>query len=313
MKKINFVIPCHNEEGNISLFIKSANEILNHEKYYFTYTFVNDGSKDNTLQELKEIAKDNKNIKILNFSRNFGKESAILAGLDYSLKYDATIIIDADLEMPLQYANEMLNFWEQGKKLVVSYRDNRKTGAIKGKLANKFYVIYNKMSDNDIVENALDFQLMDKMIVREIVRFREYNRFFKGITGYIGYEREIIGVSMEERINGTSSFGSFFRLTTYAIKGIAVHSTVLLLLSMLMGIILAFVGAIYFVYIILDKIFFTNAVDGWASLMCMILLFSGVVLISLGIIGYYLGLIYSEVKQRPIYLIQDEINMSDND
>ncbi len=310
MKTINFVIPCYNEEGNIELFYDEVKKIVNNLNYEFTYTFVNDGSSDKTFDELKNLANKDHAVKVINFSRNFGKEAAILAGLDYSTQYDASILIDADLEMPLKYAVMMIEYWENGKKLVTTYRDNRR-GGIKNNLAKKFYLVYNKLSDSAIEEEALDFQLMDKEIVKEIVKFREYNRFFKGITGYIGYDREVMGISTEVRQNGSSSFGSFSRLFSYAFKGIAVHSTVLLAMSAILGMIMSGIGLLYFIYIVIDKILFSSAVAGWSSLMSIMLIFFGVVLIILGIMGYYIGLIYTEVKHRPIYLVQDEINMED--
>lgn len=307
MKKINFVVPCYNESGNIELFYKEAQKVLDHEKYEYTYTFINDGSKDTTAVEIKDLASKQNDVVFINFSRNFGKEAAIIAGLDHSLQADATIIIDADLEMPLRYANDMLELWEAGNKLVLGQKVSKRPGAVRHFLSSNFYAFYNRISDSNILQDALDYQLMDAEVVKVIVDFRERKRFFKGITGYIGYDAPIVEVSMDSRQNGSSSF-SILKLFTYAIHGIAVHSTFFLNVSTFLGLTTSLGGMLYFIWIIVTTLIYGREVDGWATIVSLLLLFFGMILIILGIIGYYIGLIYEESKGRPLYIVSEKVN-----
>lgn len=307
-KLISLVIPVYNEEGNIERLINSLNEQLPSDVYDFEYILVNDGSKDNSFNVLKEFT-DDSHVKIINFSRNFGKEAAILAGLDHA-KGDASIIIDADLQMPISYIDEMLMFWQEGYKLVLTYKTNRDKG-LKNKMASKYYDVFNKLSDHHIIKDALDFQLMDKSVVKTIVCMRERNRFLKGITGFIGYNYKIIPVEIVERESGKSSFGNFSTLFSYAFKSFVIHSNVPLKISIITGSIISFVSFLYLIYIIVNTLIGNTAGSGYASLMCVTLFMFGIVLLFLGIIGYYVGFIYDEVKARPNYIIEDKINFED--
>lgn len=308
MKKlISLVIPVYNEEGNIKRLITSLNQQLPLDVYEFEYILVNDGSKDNSLQILKKYQNDS-HVKIINFSRNFGKEAAILAGLDHT-SGDASIIIDADLEMPISYIDEMLMFWQEGYKLVFTYRSNRKTN-FKSNMASKYYDVFNKMSDHDIIKDALDFQLMDKSVVKTITSMRERNRFLKGITGFIGYNYKAISVEIVDRESGKSSFGNFSTLFSYTLNSFVIHSNVPLKISIIIGTILSFFSFIFPIFNIVSALSGDNTGNGYASLMSVILFMFVIVLLFLGIVGYYIGFFYEEVKRRP-NLVDEKINIED--
>lgn len=301
-KIVNIIIPCYNEEKNIKILYKELEKtLIENNNITFNYVCINDGSTDKTLEKLKEIKK----IHTINFSRNFGKESAILAGLDYSDFADAAIVIDADLQMPVNIINELVQKWNEGYKLVLTTRKSRKKG-FKQYLAKKYYTIYNNITNLKIEQNALDYQLMDKNVIKIITSYREYNRFFKGISGEIGFKRYVIDVEMIDRVHGDSSFNSIGILFSYAMKSIFIHSKKPLLISIYFGFFASITGFIYSIYIILDTLINGNKVPGYSSIISFLLIFFGIVLLVLGIIGYYVGLIYDETKNRPRYIIDEK-------
>lgn len=302
MKKIDIIIPCYNEEENINLLFSELNNIIKDLSYDFEYIFINDGSTDNTVAKIKELQPSNR-VKLLDFSRNYGKESAILAGLDNSTG-DAAIIIDADLQMPVSYIIDMIEKWENDVKLVLTTKSRRPHG-LKSLLAKKYYKVHNSVTKTNILQDALDFQLMDRQVVESLLLFREKTRFFKGITGTIGYDYEVIQIEIEERKNGASSFSSFNSLFSYAFVGIAANSTLPLILSIYAGILVSICSFIYIIFLILQTIVFGIDVPGYSSTISFISFFSGLILIILGIIGYYIGLIYEETKARPSYIIHE--------
>lgn len=306
MKNINIVIPCHNEEKNISLFYEEAKKYLGISKYNINYIYIDDGSQDKTKEEIMKLTEKEKDVKAYFLSRNFGKEAAIICGLDKSVNADATIVIDADLQMPISYIKDMLKYWEEGYKLVLTKKEKREKG-VKNFLAKKFYTIFNKVSRTELIKDVLDFQLMDQEVVKVICSFRERKRFFKGITSYAGYKYKLIPVKINPRIEGDSDFNSFPTLFSYAFISIANNSTIFLNLSMILGLLFTIVGFIYVLFISLRQILYNISVSGWTSIVSLMLIFFGIVLIILGIIGYYIGLIYEELKQRPIYIIEEEM------
>lgn len=309
MKNIDIIIPCHNEEGNIRRFLEEFDKIVKMEGYIFEFIFVNDGSKDKTIDILKEEAKNNDKVKVIHFSRNFGKEAAMLAGLDYA-KGDASIIVDADLEMPLHYILEMLEAWEKGYKLVLTYKANRKKG-LSSSLASKFYDVYNKLGDSNILKDALDFQLMDREIVSIISRMREKSRFLKGLTGYLGFDYYVIAVDVVARTSGKSSFSGFRTLFGYAFKSLTAHSVIPLRVAINIAGIIGFISFIYMIYIFSKTIIVGKQVDGYASTIVIMLFLFSIVLFILGIMGYYLGKVYNEVKNRPNYIVDYVIKDDD--
>lgn len=307
MKSINLIIPCFNEEANILPLYREMKTKLNFSYYDFTFLFIDDGSIDKTSLIISQIAVRDEKVQLIKLSRNFGKEAAIMAGLTYS-KSDASIIIDADLQMPLSSIETLLRTWATGHKIVTTYRNNR-SKTIKSNFATMFYKVYNWLSKNDIQKDALDFQLLDKQVREEIVKCKEYNRFFKGLSSYVGFSPINLPINMEKRVNGKSNFHGFIKLFNYGWKSIAINSTFLLKLSTFIGFLISFIGFINIFWIIYSKYVFDNAVSGWSSLMSVLIFFSGITLIVLGIIGYYIGLIYEEVKQRPIFIIDTTENI----
>lgn len=303
MKKIDIIIPCYNEEKNIKLIFDELNKVTEQLEYEFKYLFINDGSKDLTKDEVKKLRPKNR-VKLLDFSRNYGKEAALLAGLDYS-DADATIIIDADLQMPVAYILEMIEKWENGTKLVLTSKARRSRG-LKSFLAKKYYMVHNSVTHTNILQDALDFQLMDRQVVNSLQLYREKTRFFKGITGSIGYDYEVIKIEIKDRENGSSSFSSFNTLFNYAFVGIAANSTFPLILGVYAGIIVSLSSFLYIIFLITQTLVFGIDVPGYASTISFISFFSGLILIILGIIGYYIGLIYEEVKCRPNYIIRED-------
>ena len=305
MKLVSIVAPCYNEEGSINQFKKELDQELAAIACDFEIIFVNDGSKDDTLSLLREISKSDSRVKVVDFSRNFGKEAAVLAGLDHSTG-DATIIIDADLQMPVDKIKDLVELWLEGNKLVLTHRLER-VGGIRNNLSMKYYDIYNYISHDKILKNALDFQIMDREVVDVICSMRERARFFKGITGFIGYDYKVIPVEIKERIAGQSSFGGLKGLFNYAFRSFAIHSDAPLKLALRIGIIVSLIGFVYMLYVFFRTLINGTDVDGYASTIVIMLFMFGIVLLILGIMGYYIGLIYNEVKQRPNYIVNEVI------
>ena len=308
MKTISIIIPCHNEEENIEKLYKELEIVRNNLTYDLEYIFINDGSKDETTKEIKDISCD-KRVKMIDFSKNFGKEAAIMAGLDASVK-DAAIVIDADLQMPVKYIYDLIEEWENGFKLVLTYKESRRKG-LKSFLARKYYTVYNNITNGDILPDALDFQLMDREVIDTICSFREKNRFFKGLTGLIGYDFTAIPIVIEKRTAGESDFSNYKQLFSYAISSLVPHSTVPLVISTYIGFFTAIFGLLFMLYTIITTYIGGTAGSGYATVISLILLFFGLILIILGVIGYYIGMIYEEVKNRPIYIVKQTINFED--
>lgn len=305
------IAPLYNEEDNVSKLITELSQFAKqNDKYHFNFVLVNDGSSDATHQNiLKE--KDSR-IKYIKLSKNFGKEAAMLAGLDYSTNVDASVIIDGDLQMPIKYIKEMLARWEAGSKLIVCKKSERDTSTIKGFLARRYYHFFSKMANQNIIEDALDYTLMDQQVVIEVTKMREINRFFKGVIAIIGFEPDVLEVKIIERTSGESSFNSFSQLFKYAFTSLSAFSNIPLYLGIYVGIISTVVAFVYGVIIIIEYFAFATTVPGYSSLMCTLLFFFGILLIVLGIIGYYIGLILDEVKNRQVYVI-DKIYSKDKE
>lgn len=307
MKLVSIVVPCHNEEGNIDKLYEEFNKVLRQDVKW-EFIFVNDGSKDETVSKIKHLSSD-KRVKLINFSRNFGKEIAMIAGLDHTVG-DAAVIIDADLQMPIHYINQFIDEWNKGTKLVLSKKQSRKKG-IKSKLASKYYNVYNSMTDDKILKDALDFQLMDRQIIDEICKIREIRRFFKGITGYLGYEYTLIEIEIKDRHDGESDFSSYHSLFKYALNSFVIGSTLPLKLSIIGGIIISCIAFIYMLITIIKTIAFGTDVPGYSSLMVVLLFGFGITYILLGIAGLYIGNIYEQVRRRPLYIVDETINMDE--
>lgn len=305
-KKISVVVPCYNEEQAIPYFYEEIVKISKKMNYLdFEYIFVDDGSKDNTLDILKKYSKKDKRVRFVSFSRNFGKEAAMYAGLNYA-KGDYVTIMDADLQDPPSMLEEMYRLInEEGYDCVGTRRVTRKgEPPIRSFFARMFYKIINKMSKIEMVDGARDYRLMTRQVVDAIISLKEYNRYSKGIFSFVGFKTKWLEYENVERVAGETKW-SFWKLLIYAIEGIVGFSTVPLIISAIIGILFCLLAFIMIIVIIVRTIIWSDPVSGWPSLVCIILFISGVQLFCIGIIGTYLSKTYLETKNRPIYIVRE--------
>lgn len=307
---ISIIVPCFNEQESIPLFVKEikAVEVIIKEKYKMEveYLFIDDGSKDKTLETLENLSLENENIKYISFSRNFGKESAIYAGFE-NCKGDLVVMMDADLQDPPSLLPEMIGYILDGKYDSVATRRVDRTGEppIRSFFARMFYKIINKISNAEIVDGARDYRLMTRQFVNALLNMKEYNRFSKGIFGWVGFKTKWIEFQNVERIAGETKW-SFWKLFKYSLEGIIAFSTLPLQIASLFGILLFVLSIIMIIFIIFRTIMFGDPVAGWPSLVCLITFIGGVQLLSIGILGQYLSKTYLESKNRPIYIVKEK-------
>jgi len=305
MKKISILIPAYNEEAVLEkLFVRLATLANGTKDYSFEFLFVNDGSRDKTLEIIKEHAEIDERVSYVNFSRNFGKEIAMIAGLDH-VTGDATVIIDADLQDPPELIPKMIAYWEQGYDDVYAKRKSRKGESwFKRNSSKLFYRILQKFSNITIQEDTGDFRLLDRRAVEAMKQFRESQRYTKGMFSWIGFKKKEILYDRDERAAGTTSW-NYVKLINLAIDGITSFTTAPLRMSSVLGFLVSLVSFIYVVYLVIRTVFFGNDLGGYPSTMAVILFLGGVQLLSLGIIGEYVGKIFNETKQRPLYFIEE--------
>ena len=307
MKKISIIVPCFNEEETVPYFYREIDKISKKIKYEFELIFINDGSIDKTSDIIKKYAKKDKRIKYISFSRNFGKEAAMYAGLEVSTG-DYVAIMDSDLQDPPTLIPEMVKILEDKKTdydCVGLRRINRKgEPKIRSFFAKQFYKIINKLSKVEMVDGARDFRLMTRQMVNSILELKEYNRYSKGLFSFVGYNTKWLEYENTKRIAGKSKW-SFWRLFKYAIEGIIAFSTTPLVISAFIGIIFCLIAFILIVVIIVKTLIFGDQTSGWPSLVCIIFFVSGIQLFCVGIIGEYLAKAYLETKHRPIYIIKE--------
>ena len=309
MKLLSAIVPCYNEEENVADFYQELmkNEAFFHEKdIELEVWYINDGSKDRTSEEVKKLIEKDKRVHLLAFSRNFGKEAAIYAGLEKA-KGDYVVFMDADLQDPPALLPEMFGYIEQGYDSVATRRVDRKgEPPIRSFFARMFYCIMRKISKTEIVDGARDYRLMTRQVVDALLTMKEYNRFTKGIFGWVGFETKWLEFDNIERKKGETKW-SFWKLFVYSIEGITSFSTVPLAFASLMGVVFCLLAFALIIFTIVRKAVFGDPTSGWPSLVCIISLISGVQLFCLGIVGQYLAKTYMEVKNRPIYLVKEEI------
>lgn len=302
--KISIVVPCYNEEAALVFFQKEIDRVSREQMpdVAFEILYIDDGSKDNTLQEIHHLAEQDERVKYISFSRNFGKEAAIYAGLK-NASGDLVAIMDADLQDPPALLPEMYHaIMEDGYDSAATRRVDRKgEPPVRSFFARKFYKLMNKISNTDIVDGARDYRLMNRKFVNALLDMGEYNRFSKGLFGWVGFKTKWIEFENVERVAGETKW-SFWKLFRYSIEGIVAFSTVPLALAAVLGVIMCILGAIAIIFIVVRQLAFGNAVAGWASLACIILFLGGVQLLCLGILGSYMSKTYLEVKKRPIYI-----------
>lgn len=309
-KLITIIVPCYNEQESLPIFYKEITKVLKNADYDYELIFVNDGSKDKTLEILKEISQTDKHVYYLSFSRNFGKEAAMYAGF-CNAHGDFVAVMDADMQDPPALLPQMLEILQTGEYDSVATRRVNREGEppVRSWFSRKFYHIINKISDADIVDGARDFRLMKREMVDAIVSMSEYNRFSKGIFGWIGFRTYWLPYENIERVAGETKW-SFWKLFKYAMDGIINFSQVPLSVASWFGIIMTFCSFILLLFIIVRKLVFGDPVAGWASTVCVVIFIGGIQLFCLGIMGQYIAKTYMETKKRPHYILL-ESNMED--
>ena len=312
MKLLSVIVPCYNEQENISDFY---DELMKNEKFFheqdveIEVIFVNDGSKDGTVDEVKKLHNKDERVHLINFSRNFGKEAGMYAGLQKS-KGDYVVVMDCDLQDPPALLPEMYRaIAEEGYDSVATRRVDRKgEPPIRSFFARQFYKIINRMSNAEIVDGARDYRLMTRQFVDSILSLEEYNRFSKGIFGWVGFNTKWLEFENVERKKGETKW-SFWKLFLYALDGIVAFSTAPLAMASIFGVLFCVLAFIFIIFIVVRQLVFgdPNNTVGWASTICIISLVSGVQLFCLGILGQYLSKTYLEVKKRPMFIIKEEL------
>ena len=306
MEKLTIVVPCYNEEEAIPFFYEATNEAMKGCALEYEFLFVNDGSKDKTLQVVKELADKDERVHYISFSRNFGKEAAMYAGLKESTG-DYVVIMDADLQDPPELIPSMYeSVLNEGYDCVATRRVDRKgEPPIRSAFANLFYFIMHIIAKVDMVPGARDFRFMNRTMVDAIVDMGEYNRFSKGIFGWVGFNTKWLPFENRKRVAGKTKW-SFFKLFKYSIEGIVAFSTAPLVWSSIIGILFCAVSFIALIFVFVRAILYGDPVDGWPSLACMITFSAGIQLFCSGVIGMYISKAYLEVKGRPIYIVKEK-------
>ena len=299
---ISIIVPCYNEQEALPLFHKEATRILQEIGEEYELLFVNDGSKDETLKELKALSAKDSHVIYLSFSRNFGKEAAMYAGFEHA-NGEYVVTMDVDLQDPPHLIPEMIrSIEEEGYDSVATRRVTRKgEPPIRSFFARRFYGLINKISDADIVDGARDFRMMKRDMVNAILSMPEYNRFTKGIFGWVGFKTKWIEFENVERAAGETKW-SFWKLFRYALEGIIAFSTVPLTIVSLIGVIVCIIAFLFLLFVVIRAAIFGDPVAGWPSLICVISFLSGIQLLGIGVVGMYLSKTYLETKKRPIYI-----------
>lgn len=307
MEKLSIVVPCYNEQEAAPIFYDTVHGMEDKlSSVELEFIFVDDGSKDGTLDVLRGLHAKDERVHYVSFSRNFGKEAGIYAGLEKSTG-DYVVIMDVDLQDPPAMLPEMLSYIESGEYERVATRrvDRKGEPPIRSWFARKFYKLMNKISSADIVDGARDYQMMTRKVVDSILAMGEYNRFSKGIFGWVGFKSKWLEFENVERVAGETKW-SFWKLFIYAIDGIVAFSTAPLIMASVFGVIMCLVAFIFILVIIVKTLILGDPTSGWPSMVCIILLVSGIQLLCMGVLGQYMAKTYLETKKRPIYLVQEE-------
>ncbi|WP_414455685.1 glycosyltransferase family 2 protein [Enterobacter quasiroggenkampii] len=305
--KISLVVPVFNEEDAIPIFYKTVREFEGLKQHEVEIVFINDGSKDATESIINALAVADALVVPLSFTRNFGKEPALFAGLDHA-SGDAIIPIDVDLQDPIEVIPYLIDKWQAGADMVLAKRSDRSTdGRLKRKTAEWFYRLHNKISNPQIEENVGDFRLMSREMVENIKLLPEKNLFMKGVLSWVGGRTDVVEYARAERVAGKTKFNGW-KLWNLALEGITSFSTFPLRMWTYIGILVASFAFIYGAYMIVDTIFFGNPVHGYPSIIVSILFLGGVQLIGIGVLGEYIGRIYIETKNRPRYILTNKEN-----
>jgi len=304
MKKISILIPCYNEEKSLPLLYPELLKLMDgHPQYEWELMFVNDGSADGTLGELQRLRQQDKRVNYVDLSRNFGKESAMLAGFDY-VTGDCMVIIDADLQHPPTLIPEMIKWWEQGYDDVYAKRKSRgKESWLRKRLSLQFYKILQSSSRFDVLQNVGDFRLLDRSCINALKRLRESERYTKGMYSWIGFKKKDVEFVQGDRVAGESSW-NYRQLFSFAIDGITSFTNAPLRISTIVGFLVSLCAFLYMIYVLIKALIWGDPVQGYPTLVILILFLGGIQLLSLGIIGEYIGRIYNETKNRPDYIVR---------
>ncbi len=309
MKLLSVVVPCFNEQENIALFYE---ELLKNDSFFrdrqieLEILYIDDGSRDATAFEVKKLHERDGRVRLVSFSRNFGKEAAMYAGLEKS-RGDYVVMMDVDLQDPPSLLPEMFAGLDEGYDSVATRRVNRKgEPPVRSFFARLFYRLMKKISRTEFVDGARDYRLMTRQMVDAILSMQEYNRFTKGIFGWVGFNTKWLEYENVARARGETKW-NFWKLLLYSFDGIVAFSTAPLMISSVVGVLFCVLAFVMIIFIIVRKLIFGDPVSGWPSLVCIILLTSGVQFFCTGILGQYLAKTYMEVKRRPIYLVKEEL------
>lgn len=309
MGLLSVIVPCYNEEESVELFYT---ELMKNESFFkekdveIELLYIDDGSKDCTKEEVKKLHEKDERVHLVSFSRNFGKEAAMFAGLEHA-KGDYVVMMDVDLQDPPSLLPEMFSYIEQGYDSVATRRVNRKgEPPIRSFFARLFYRLMKKISKTEMMDGARDYRLMTRQMVDAILSMQEYNRFTKGIFGWVGFDTKWLEYENVERAKGETKW-NFWKLLMYSFEGIVAFSTAPLMIASIAGVLFCVVAFAMIIFIIVRKMIFGDPVAGWPSLVCIILMTSGVQFFCTGILGQYLARTYMEVKRRPIYLVKEEL------
>lgn len=304
MKTISIIVPVYNEEKALPLFHAELCNTINELPYSWEILYVNDGSMDKSLDKIRSLASSDSRVSYLDLSRNFGKECAMFAGLDY-VSGDCTIIMDADLQHPPHVINSLLAEWEVGYDDVYAKRRERTREPFVRRMMTKiFYLLICKMSNIDLLPGVGDFRLLDRKCIKVLRQARERERYSKGLFSWIGFKKKCVEYEQCERIVGESSM-NYRRLFKLALDGLFSFSTVPLKIASVVGVAVSIVAFVYMIYVFVKALFYGDPVAGYPTLMTVILFLGGMVLMCLGVIGEYVGRIYNEVKQRPVYIVRE--------
>lgn len=309
MKLLSVIVPCYNEEENIFAFYEELMKnapIFQEKELAVELIYIDDGSTDGTAAEVKKLHGKDERVRLLSFSRNFGKEAAMYAGMEHA-EGDYVVIMDVDLQDPPSLLPKMLEGLEEGYDSVATRRVSRKgEPPVRSFFARLFYRLMKRISKTEIMDGARDYRLMTRQMVDAILSMKEYNRFTKGIFGWVGFRTKWLEYENVERRRGETKW-NFWKLFLYSLDGITAFSTVPLMIASVAGVFFCLLSFIMIIFIIVRKLIFGDPVSGWPSLVCIMLFLSGVQFFCTGILGQYLAKTYMEVKQRPIYLLKEEL------
>lgn len=308
-KCVSVVVPCYNEEQALPYFIQEIQQVavqMATKQVELEILLINDGSRDSTLTLLRQYAKEYQNVRYLSFSRNFGKEAAMYAGMEHA-RGDYVAIMDADMQDPPALLPQMYDILQTGAYDSVATRRVSRKGEppIRSLFARMFYKLMRKISDADLVDGARDYRLMSRPMVDAILSMKEYNRFSKGIFGWVGFRTHWLPYENVERVAGETKW-SFFKLFRYSLEGIVAFSTVPLAIASVVGLLVCLVAVVALVVVLVKTLAFGDPVNGWPSMVCIILFLGGIQLLTMGIMGQYLAKTYLEAKKRPIYILAEQ-------